>query len=34
MIEELNKSLDILELNRIKEILSDYIHKTARIIYH
>ena len=30
MIEELNKSLDILELNRIKEILPDYIHKTSK----
>ena len=27
MSEELNKSLDILELERIKEILPDYIHK-------
>ena len=30
MIEELNKSLDILELNKIKEILPDYIHKTSK----
>ena len=27
MIEELNKNLDILELERIKEILPDYTHK-------
>lgn len=30
MIEELNKNLEILELNRIKEILPDYIHKTNK----
>ena len=30
MIEELNKKLDILELERIKEILPDYIHKTNK----
>ena len=30
MIEELNKKLDILELERIKEILPDYIHKTSK----
>lgn len=30
MIEELNKNLGILELNRIKEILPDYIHKTTK----
>lgn len=30
MIEELNKNLGILELNRIKEKLPDYIHKTSK----
>ena len=30
MIEELNKKLDILELERVKEILPDYIHKTNK----
>lgn len=30
MIEEINKSLDTLELEKIKEILPDYIHKTAK----
>ena len=30
MIEELNKKLDTLELERIKEILPDYIHKTSK----
>ena len=30
MIEELNKRLDILELERIKEILPDYIHRTSK----
>ena len=30
MIEELNKNLDILELERIKEILPDYIHKNIK----
>ena len=30
MIEEINKKLDILELERIKEILPDYIHKTSK----
>ena len=30
MIEELNKKLNILELERIKEILPDYIHKTSK----
>ena len=30
MIEELNKKLDILELEKIKEILPDYIHKTSK----
>lgn len=30
MIEELNKNLGILELNRIKEILPDYIHRTTK----
>ena len=30
MSEELNKSLDILELERIKEILPDYIHKNIK----
>ncbi len=30
MSEELNKSLDILELERIKEILPDYIHKNVK----
>ena len=30
MIEELNKKLDILELEKIKEILPDYIHKNSK----
>lgn len=30
MIEEVNKNLTILELERIKEILPDYIHKTSK----
>ncbi|MEG1597778.1 MAG: IS21-like element helper ATPase IstB [Bacilli bacterium] len=30
MIEELNKNLDKLELERIKEILPDYIHKNNK----
>jgi len=30
MIEELNKKLEILELEKIKEILPDYIHKTSK----
>lgn len=30
MIEELNKNLNILELNRIKEILPDYIHRISK----
>ena len=30
MNEELNKSLDILELERTKEILPDYIHKNIK----
>ena len=30
MNEELNKKLDILELEKIKEILPDYIHKTNK----
>ena len=30
MIEDINKSLDILELIKIKEILPDYIHKTNK----
>ena len=30
MIEELNKKLDILELEKIKEILPDYIHKISK----
>lgn len=30
MIEELNKKLDILELEHTKEILPDYIHKTSK----
>ena len=30
MIEELNKNLDILELERIKEILPNYIHKNIK----
>lgn len=32
MIEELNKKLDILELEKIKEILPDYIHSTSKKI--
>ena len=30
MIEELNKKLDILELEKVKDILPDYIHKTSK----
>ena len=30
MIEEINKKLDISELEKIKEILPDYIHKTSK----
>ena len=30
MIEELNKNLDILELEKIKEILPEYIHKNSK----
>ena len=30
MIEELNKKLDILELEKVKDILADYIHKTIK----
>ena len=30
MIEEINKNLELLDLERIKEILPDYIHKTAK----
>lgn len=30
MIEELNKKLDLLELEKIKEILPDYIHKISK----
>lgn len=30
MIEEINKNLSLLELEKIKEILPDYIHKTAK----
>ena len=30
MIEELNKNLEILELERIKEILPEYIHKNSK----
>ena len=32
MSEELNKNLDILELERIKEILPEYIHKNIKDI--
>ena len=32
MIEELNKNLEILELERIKEILPEYIHKNIKDI--
>lgn len=32
MSEELNKKLDILELEKIKEILPDYIHKNSKNI--
>ena len=32
MIEELNKRLEILQLDRIKEILPDYIHKNNKNI--
>ena len=32
MIEELNKKLDLLELEKIKEILPDYIHKNNKEI--
>lgn len=30
MIEELNNKLDILELEKVKEILPDYVHKTSK----
>ncbi len=30
MIDELNNKLDILELEKIKEMLPDYIHKTSK----
>ena len=30
MIDELNQKLEILELEKIKEILPDYIHKTSK----
>ena len=30
MFEEINKKLDILELERIKEVLPDYIHKISK----
>lgn len=30
MIEKLNNKLDILELEKVKEILPDYIHQTAK----
>lgn len=30
MIEELNKNLTILELEKVKEILPDYIHRTSK----
>ena len=30
MIEELNKNLDILDLEKVKEILPDYIHKISK----
>ena len=30
MIKELNKNLEILELERIKEILPEYIHKNSK----
>ena len=30
MIEELNKYLDTLELERVKEVLPDYIHKNSK----
>lgn len=30
MIDELNKGLEVLELERIKEILPDYIHRTSK----
>ena len=30
MIEELNKNLEILELERIKEILPEYVHKNSK----
>lgn len=30
MIEELNKNLDNLELQKIKEIFPDYVHKTSK----
>lgn len=31
MIEELNKKLDLLELEKIKEILPDYIRLLAKL---
>lgn len=30
MIEELNKNLEILELERIKKILPEYVHKNSK----
>ena len=30
MIEELNKKLDMLELEKVKEILPDYIHSNSK----
>ena len=30
MIENLNKNLLVLDLERVKEILPDYIHKTNK----
>ena len=32
MVEELNKNLDLLELEKIKEILPDYIHRNSKNI--
>ena len=32
-MNELNKKLDILQLEKIKEILPEYIHKNSKI-YH
>ena len=31
MIEEINKNLEQLNLERIKEILPEYIHKTSKL---